>query len=38
MALEPGQDIGEEVHDDVDQFFRVEKGKGEVRMMASLRL
>jgi mannose-6-phosphate isomerase-like protein (cupin superfamily) len=32
MALEPGQDIGEEVHDDVDQFFRVEKGEGEVRI------
>lgn len=25
MALKPGEDIGEEVHD-VDQFFRVEKG------------
>ena len=32
MVIEPGQDIGEEVHDDVDQFFRVEKGKGEVRI------
>jgi mannose-6-phosphate isomerase-like protein (cupin superfamily) len=30
MSLEPGEEIGEEVHDDVDQFFRVEKGKGEV--------
>jgi mannose-6-phosphate isomerase-like protein (cupin superfamily) len=29
MSLEPGEEIGEEVHDDVDQFFRVEKGKGE---------
>jgi mannose-6-phosphate isomerase-like protein (cupin superfamily) len=30
MALKPGEDIGEEVHADRDQFFRVEKGKGEV--------
>jgi mannose-6-phosphate isomerase-like protein (cupin superfamily) len=30
MALKPGEEIGEEVHDDRDQFFRVEKGKGEV--------
>lgn len=30
MALEPGEEIGEEVHEDHDQFFRVEKGKGEV--------
>lgn len=30
MALKPGEDIGEEVHTDVDQFFRVEKGKGVV--------
>jgi mannose-6-phosphate isomerase-like protein (cupin superfamily) len=30
MALEPGEEIGEEVHNDRDQFFRVEKGKGEV--------
>jgi mannose-6-phosphate isomerase-like protein (cupin superfamily) len=29
MALKPGEDIGEEVHTDRDQFFRVEKGKGE---------
>lgn len=29
MALEPGQEIGAEVHD-VDQFFRVEAGSGEV--------
>lgn len=31
MALKPGEEIGEEVHADRDQFFRVEKGKGEVR-------
>lgn len=30
MALEPGEDIGEEVHPDRDQYFRVEKGKGEI--------
>ena len=30
MAIAPGEDIGEEVHPDRDQFFRVEKGKGEV--------
>jgi mannose-6-phosphate isomerase-like protein (cupin superfamily) len=30
MSLQPGEDIGEEIHDHVDQFFRVEKGKGEV--------
>jgi mannose-6-phosphate isomerase-like protein (cupin superfamily) len=30
MALQPGEAIGEEVHSDRDQFFRVEKGKGEV--------
>jgi mannose-6-phosphate isomerase-like protein (cupin superfamily) len=29
MALKPGEDIGEEVHADRDQFFRVEKGRGE---------
>lgn len=30
MSIEPGGEIGEEVHNDRDQFFRVEKGKGEV--------
>ena len=30
MSLAPGEDIGEEVHPDRDQFFRVEKGNGEV--------
>ena len=30
MALAPGEEIGEEIHKDRDQFFRVEKGKGEV--------
>jgi mannose-6-phosphate isomerase-like protein (cupin superfamily) len=30
MSLKPGEEIGEEVHDDVDQFFRFEEGKGVV--------
>ena len=30
MAIQPGEDIGEETHIDHDQFFRVEKGQGEV--------
>lgn len=30
MTLAPGEEIGEEVHKNGDQFFRVEKGKGEV--------
>jgi mannose-6-phosphate isomerase-like protein (cupin superfamily) len=30
MAIAPGDEIGEEVHADRDQFFRIEKGKGEV--------
>jgi mannose-6-phosphate isomerase-like protein (cupin superfamily) len=29
MSLNPGEEIGEEVHEDTDQFFRVEDGKGE---------
>jgi len=28
MSLKPGEDIGEEVHDNVDQFFRFEEGSG----------
>lgn len=28
MTLQPGEEIGEEVHDDRDQFFRVEEGEG----------
>lgn len=30
MSIAPGDEIGEEVHPDRDQFFRVETGKGEV--------
>jgi mannose-6-phosphate isomerase-like protein (cupin superfamily) len=32
MAIQPGGEIGEEVHNDRDQFFRVEKGKGQVEI------
>lgn len=32
MSLKPGEDIGEETHADRDQFFRVEKGKGEIEI------
>ena len=30
MCLKPGEEIGSEVHRSVDQFFRIEKGKGKV--------
>jgi mannose-6-phosphate isomerase-like protein (cupin superfamily) len=30
MALQPGEEIGEEVHEDRDQFFRVEAGSGDI--------
>ncbi|MBK9264625.1 MAG: cupin domain-containing protein [Polyangiaceae bacterium] len=30
MAIQPGDEIGKEVHDDRDQFFRIESGTGEV--------
>ena len=30
MSLKPGEEIGEEVHKTVDQFFRFEKGTGTV--------
>lgn len=32
MSLEPGQEIGSEVHEGHDQFFRVEEGEGKVIM------
>ena len=32
MTIQPGEEIGEEVHDDRDQFFRIEEGQGEVRI------
>ncbi len=28
MTLLPGEEIGEEVHEDRDQFFRIEEGEG----------
>jgi len=28
MSLKPGEEIGAEVHDDRDQFFRIEAGEG----------
>jgi mannose-6-phosphate isomerase-like protein (cupin superfamily) len=30
MTLKPGEEIGEETHEDVDQFFRFEGGEGKV--------
>lgn len=30
MTLQPGDEIGEEVHEDRDQFFRIEEGSGVV--------
>ena len=30
MTLQPGEEIGSEVHEDRDQFFRVEQGEGAV--------
>lgn len=32
MSVPPGEELGWEIHDDpeTDQFFRVEKGRGEV--------
>jgi mannose-6-phosphate isomerase-like protein (cupin superfamily) len=30
MTLQPGEEIGEEVHEDRDQFFRIEEGSGVV--------
>ena len=30
MTLQPGEEIGEEVHSDRDQFFRIEEGEGAI--------
>ena len=30
MSLKPGEEIGEEVHSHIDQFFRFEEGEGKV--------
>ncbi|HET9276259.1 MAG TPA: cupin domain-containing protein [Gemmatimonadales bacterium] len=32
MSLDPGEEIGEEVHEHTDQFFRIEEGAGEILM------
>ncbi|WP_333887027.1 cupin domain-containing protein [Clostridium sp.] len=32
MSINPGEDIGLEIHPDVDQFIRIEKGEGLVKM------
>ncbi|MGZ8313453.1 MAG: cupin domain-containing protein [Allosphingosinicella sp.] len=32
MTLPPGCDIGSEVHEDRDQFFRIEEGEGEIHI------
>ena len=32
MSIEPGHDIGLEVHHDHDQFLRIEAGRGRVQM------
>lgn len=32
MSLKPGEDVGLEIHNDVDQFLRIESGKGLVEM------
>ena len=32
MSIEPGDDIGMEVHEDHDQFLRIEEGKAKVEM------
>ncbi len=30
MTLQPGEEIGSEIHDSIDQFFRIEEGEGVV--------
>jgi mannose-6-phosphate isomerase-like protein (cupin superfamily) len=32
MCLRPGEEIGQEVHEDTDQFFRVEQGRARFEM------
>lgn len=32
MSLKPGEDIGKEVHPDIDQFFRIEEGEAKVEI------
>jgi mannose-6-phosphate isomerase-like protein (cupin superfamily) len=33
MSLQPGEDIGEEIHKNRDQFFRIEKGNGQIKVL-----
>ena len=35
MCLQPGEEIGVEKHDGLDQFIRIEQGSGQVRMGTS---
>ena len=30
MSVAPGEELGGEIHDDTDQFFRIESGKGRI--------
>lgn len=32
MAIKPGDEIGVEIHDEHDQFFRIEQGKAKVQI------
>jgi mannose-6-phosphate isomerase-like protein (cupin superfamily) len=32
MCLKPGEDIGREAHDHLDQFLRIEEGRGRVEL------
>lgn len=32
MTLQPGDEIGQETHEDRDQFFRIEEGEGEIHI------
>lgn len=32
MSIEPNEEIGEEVHEDIDQFIRVEEGQAKVTL------
>ncbi len=35
MCIQPGEEIGVEKHDDLDQFIRIEQGSGQVQMGSS---
>lgn len=38
MCIQPGDEIGSEVHQDRDQFFRVEAGSGEISIDRNVHL